>query len=486
MWAHISFKVSVADLVSIIRLFRLGTLLLCFPVGGGAGGLCWIQDNFQLMTVALIPVWLSLRPIVYCNVSIIYNFMKTTRGGLVVTLTPRTKIMMYRLAAIPIFAVMVWLPATILRVADVYSVRFQNQSVLDYLWVCTFGSSGVFNCIIYIFMDSTVVEAWKQVFRNLNTRSHQNKDSKASSTFSGPASTYGHTPSFMTSTASSTERPKTSGAYGSNNSSSRDTESGISISMIDIVYPAPSRNTFNLDRHVVRASEFSVDSMANNDSLGSDGRLTINTAANGIPNGLPGDSASGRVGRQKSAKYNKTDRISNFGISGANLRDSQAGSRFSWAARPANDMRDITTFTTVRESLPPPLMGANLAATSVSSPVASGTSSPAESMQARTTSNSGFHHALSSWFGLLLAAGGSKTETTTEKNGSSSATAAAGAGAGAGGGGSSSGHSHEKISSTINISNPILCSTTNPTATTTTAGRRQPNNSGVLSEQTEF
>jgi hypothetical protein len=440
--------------------------------------MCWIQNNFQLMTVSLIPVWLSLIAIAYCNVSIIYNFMKTTRGGLVVTLTPRTKIMIYRLAAIPIFAVLVWLPATILRIADVYSLTFHDQSGLDYLWVSTFASSGVFSCVIYIFMDSTVVEAWKQAFSNLKTRS-QNKDSKASSTFSGPASTYGHTPSFMTSTASSAGRTKTSGAYGSNNSSTRDTESGMSVSMVDIM-PAASRNTFNLDRHIVRASEFSVDSMANNDSLGSDGRLTMTTTANPLPNGLLSDPASGQVGRQKSMKYNKTDRISNFGISGANLRDSQAGSRFSWASRPANDMRDTTTFTTFRESLPQPSTGANLAATSVSSPVTSGTSSPADSMQARTASNSGFHNALSSWFGLLLAAGASKTETTTEKNGSSSATA------GAGGAGGSSGHSHDKISSTINVSNPILCSTTNPTATTNTAGRRQPDSVGVLSEQTEF
>jgi hypothetical protein len=252
--------------------------------------MCWVKNQFELILLALIPVWISLVTIIYCNVSIIYNFYKTTRGGLVVTLSPRTRCMIYRLAAIPIFALLVWLPATILRISDYSSVTFKYQQGLDYFWVCTFASSGLFNAVTYIFMDTSVLQAWAQAWSNLRLR-----DRVKTSTFDGPVSTYGTAPSFNTNMSSSDV--KRSGY------DTRDSTGSVCMTAID-------RQT---------TIGFSNSSQA----TGRPSSLAVNA----------GDMEAQGAGRN-----------SNFGINGINYRE-------SWSTRPNTDRRDITTFNSVRESI---------------------------------------------------------------------------------------------------------------------------------------
>ena len=142
---------------------------LCFlisnnDIGVTQGAVCWIKDEFQLMLVSLIPVWLSLIVIIGCNASMLYNVFQSTTGSdgqLVVNLTVRTKCMIIRLATIPVFAILVWLPATILRVSKTFEMSLSNREALDYWWLCTFASSGLFNGILYVAMDGVVLSAWK-------------------------------------------------------------------------------------------------------------------------------------------------------------------------------------------------------------------------------------------------------------------------------------------------------------------------------------
>jgi hypothetical protein len=167
-----------------------------FFEGGSATSLCWIRSDVLLLVLAIVPVWTAIVIISICNVYIVVAFYRAmgtathnVEQGIVMTVSNKTKMIVFRLMAIPIIFIFLWLPSSTMRVVQAFHSKLpsQSDSSLNLLYACAVASTGIFNAIFYILLDSSVRNCWWVYLLSLCGLARF-AGTSANSSFAGPSS----------------------------------------------------------------------------------------------------------------------------------------------------------------------------------------------------------------------------------------------------------------------------------------------------------